>query len=110
MIALISDNQDAIADICRRYGASSLEVFESATTGGFREHESDVDFILEFEDTSPGLANRFLDLADSLERLLGRRVDLMVEPTLSNPHLRHTVNASREQVFGHRRRQVVAVA
>jgi predicted nucleotidyltransferase len=101
MIALISDNRKAIADICRRYGVSSLEVFGSAATGQFREHESDV----EFGDRSPGLVNRFLDLAESLERLLERPVDLMVEPTLENPYLRHTVNASREQVFGHRRRQ-----
>jgi predicted nucleotidyltransferase len=107
MIALISDNREAIADVCRRHGASSLEVFGSAATGQFREHESDVDFIVEFEDKSSGLANRFLDLAASLERLLECPVDLMVEPTLENPYLRHTVNASREQVFGHRRRQAV---
>ena len=87
---------------------SSLEVFRSGATGQFREHESDVDFIVEFEDRSPGLTNRFLDLAESLERLLECPVDLMVGPTLSNPYLRHTVNASREQVFGHRGRLAVA--
>jgi len=108
MIALVSDNREAIGDLCRRYGVSSLEVFGSATTGAFRDHESDIDFLVEFEDKSPGLANRFLDLAESLERLLEHRVDLMVQPTLSNPYLRHTVNASREQVFGHRSRQAVA--
>ncbi len=108
MIALISDNQVAIAAICRRYGVSSLEVFGSAATGRFRDHESDIDFLVEFEDTSPGLANRFLDLAEDLEQLLEHRVDIMVEPTLANPYLRHTVNTSREQVFGHRRRKAVA--
>jgi hypothetical protein len=108
MIALVLDNRDAIAEICRRYGASSLEVFGSAATGAFRDGESDIDFIVEFEDRTPGLANRFLDLAESLERLLKHRVDLLGEPTLANPYLRHTVNASREQVCGHRRRQAAA--
>ena len=108
MIALVLDNRDAIAEICRRYGVSSLEVFGSAATGAFRDGESDIDFIVEFEDRTPGLANRFLDLAESLEHLLEHRVDLLVEPTLANPYLRHTVNASREQVCGHRRRQAAA--
>lgn len=104
MIALISGNQEAIAGICQRYGVSSLEVFGAATTGRVRERDSDVDFIVEVEDKSPGLAIRFLDLAEELERLLRRRVDLMVEPTRSTPYLRHTVNSSREHVLGQRRR------
>ena len=108
MIALVLNSRDAIAALCQRYGVSSLEVFGSATTGAFREGESDIDFIVEFEDSSPGLANRYLDLAESLECLLEHRVDLLVEPTLANPYLRHTVNASREQVCGHRRRQAAA--
>jgi len=53
MIALVSDNRDAIAELCRQYGVSSLEVFGSATTGAFRNGDSDVDFIVEVAVRSP---------------------------------------------------------
>ena len=74
-------------------------MFGSAATGAFDESSSDVDFIVDFVDMSPGIANRYLDFAEALERLLGRPVDLMFNAVIKNPYLRRTVDASRENIF-----------
>ncbi len=77
---------------------SSLDIFGSAVTGAFNE-TSDIDFIVDFADMSPGIANRYLDFAEALERLLGYPIDLMFEGPITNPYLRQSVQSSRERVF-----------
>lgn len=86
MIDLVRQNRDAIAHLARAYGVSSLDIFGSAATGRFNEQSrtSDIDFV-DFADMSPGIANRYLDFAEALERLLGRPVDLMFAGPITNP-------------------------
>ena len=77
-----------------------LAVFGSAARGtDFDPDRSDADFLVEFELAS-GLAalERFLGLAEDLERLLGRPIDLVE---------RDAVEASRNYI---RRRQILASA
>ncbi len=104
MIDLVAQERDAIAVLCREYRVGSLDSFGSAATGAFDEETrtSDIDFIVDFADMSPGIANRYLDFAEALERLLGRPVDLMFAGPISNPYLRHSVQLSRERVFEER--------
>lgn len=105
MIELIQRKRTDIAAICRKFGVCSLDVFGSAANGTFDESTSDVDFIVDFADRSPGIANRYLDFAEALEHLLGRQVDVMFSGPITNPYLRQTVNASRENIFEDRSRQ-----
>lgn len=107
MIGLVADKQTAIGALCRQYGVESLDVFGSASTGAFDEQSSDIDFIVKFADLSPGIANRYLDFAEALERLFGRSVDVMFDGPIANPYLKQTVDASRENVFGHQSRQEI---
>jgi hypothetical protein len=100
MIDLITDNLDAIAELCRRYGVRKLEVFGSAATGEFDPEKSDIDLIVDFADLSPGLANRYLALADALEALFGRRIDLIEDAPFENPFFRYGVKKSRKTIFG----------
>ncbi len=101
MIELIQRLQPEIAAICRRQGIHRLDVFGSAATGQFDPQDSDVDFIAEFDDSSPsgGLLDRYLELATRLEALLGTAVDIITPRSLRNPYFRESVNASRETVY-----------
>jgi predicted nucleotidyltransferase len=103
MIPLVRDNLDQIAELCRKYGVERLDVFGSATNGTFDEATSDVDFLVSFIDYSPGIARRFIYLADDLESLLKRPVDLVTERSIRNPIFRRSVDRSREVVFDERR-------
>ncbi len=110
MIDLVAHERDAIAALCREYRVGSLEIFGSAATGVFNRESrtSDIDIIVDFAAMSPGIANRYLDFAEALERLLGRPVDLMLAGPISNPYLRQSVQSSREPVFEERSRQATS--
>ena len=89
--------QELIA-LCRRYDVTRLEVFGSAARGhDFDPSRSDFDFLVEFKPESAlRPLKRYLDLAEALEQLMGRPVDLVE---------RSAVIASRNYI---RRRNILA--
>lgn len=98
MHAMLEQHSDAIADLCRHYGVSKLEVFGSATRADFDPEQSDFDFVIDFADYGRGVARRLIEFADALERLLGRSVDLVFEERMK-PRFRAAVDETREVVF-----------
>lgn len=73
-----------IAEIATRHGASNVRLFGSASRGEERP-DSDIDLLITLDDAR-GFKD-YLALAEELEQLLGRRVDLVTERGLS-PHFR----------------------
>ena len=51
MIPLITNHSDQLAEICRRHHVKRLEVFGSAAVGDFNPEKSDIDFLVEFDDS-----------------------------------------------------------
>jgi hypothetical protein len=85
-----------------------LDVFGSAATGAFRDG-SDLDFVATFSDTTPGTyADRYLDFAEALEALFGRKVDLLTERAIRNPYFRRSVDATRQVVYDGRGQEAAA--
>lgn len=99
VIPLVANNQAAIAALCQRYGVSKLDVFGSAATGAFDPATSDLDLVVTFADYGPGIAARFIDFADALEALVGRKVDLVFDSKMKNPYFRASVNETRQVVY-----------
>lgn len=101
MTELIERNRTALADLCRRFGVERLYVFGSAASGKLGPG-SDVDFVVSMTDRAPtsAYADRFLDFAEAVEVLLGRRVDLVSEHAIRNPFFRREVEATRQLVYG----------
>jgi predicted nucleotidyltransferase len=99
--ALIAQNRTALAELCRRFGVRRLYVFGSAASDQMQA-TSDVDFLVEMADRqpSPAYADRYLDFADALEQLIGRRVDLVTDQAIRNPYFRQEVDATRQLVYG----------
>ena len=101
MHPIIDRRRDAIAALCRRYGVRRLEVFGSAARGDdFNPATSDADFLVEFtpDNTLPPL-EQFFGLAENLETLLGRHVDLVDPKAVRNPYLLAGINRARELVY-----------
>ena len=85
MIALIEDNQEAIAALCRQYGVRCLAVFGSAVKGTFDPATSDLDFVVDLGTYERGVARRYLGLIVALESLFGRDVDVVtIHPDTSD--------------------------
>ena len=100
MIDAIKQKQDALAEICRRFGVRRLDVFGSAAKGDFDPDRSDLDFLVTIQAGSSGeYADNYLDLANALEALFGRRVDLVTERSIRNPYFRQSVEQSRQLVY-----------
>jgi predicted nucleotidyltransferase len=97
---LIKAKLDEVARLCRQFKVKRLELFGSAMTEVFQPKSSDLDFIVDFGDQSLGpWAKHFLDFADALEGLFGRKVDLIMPQSIANPYFRQAVDASRQPVY-----------
>ncbi len=99
---LIELNLQGIIDLCRRHKVKSLAVFGSILTDRFND-QSDVDLLVDFEPTDPDkfdYVTNFFDLQDSLELLLKRKVDLVVERSLRNKYFINNVNRTKQVIYG----------
>lgn len=100
LTAELESKHGALVALCRKYGVSRLDVFGSGATEEWRPGESDLDFVVAFRARSEqGLADRYLRLAEDLEALFGRPVDLLTERTIRNPYFRRNVDATRTSVY-----------
>ena len=96
----LASRRDEIADLCRRYHVRSLEVFGSALTDRFDPARSDVDLLVEFEDSLPrDLFEDYFPLKWALEALFGRSVDLVEPSAIRNPYLLEGVNRARAPLY-----------
>jgi predicted nucleotidyltransferase len=101
MIELVEIQKRELSELCRHYRVERLDVFGSAANGLFDPSRSDLDFLVRFGQRHPTgeYAERYLDFADALEKLFGRRVDLLTEQSIRNPFLKREVEASRQVIY-----------
>jgi hypothetical protein len=86
-----------LGELCRRYQVRELSVFGSAARGEMRPN-SDIDLLVEFlPDADVGLVEH-AGLMLELERLLGRKVDLVSKNGLK-PRIRPSVLADARLVY-----------
>lgn len=94
-IALPGHVLAALPALCRRFGVKRLDLFGSAATGRFDPDRSDFDFLVTFEASG----DDYFGLAEALEALCGRRIDLLEEQSIRNPYLRDQVMEERVQLY-----------
>ena len=101
MDAAISSRREDIAALCRQFGVKRLDLFGSAAGGEFDPLRSDFDFLVDLgERSSAAYVDAYFGLHESLERLLGRPVDLVTERSVTNPYLRRSILQSRQPLYG----------
>lgn len=106
MTELVEKQLAALSDLCRRYGVKRLYLFGSGASDQLQA-SSDLDFLVEMADRQPNAAyaGRYVDLAEQLEHLFSRRVDLLTEQAIRNPYLRREIQATRKLVYGEPREE-----
>ncbi|MGB0788608.1 MAG: nucleotidyltransferase family protein [Marinirhabdus sp.] len=87
--------------MCKKHKVTSLYVFGSALTNKFKKG-SNIDFLVSFLPITDhaDYADNYFDLADALENLFNRSVDLVIEKSLSNPYFIKSVNQTKQLVYG----------
>jgi predicted nucleotidyltransferase len=108
MIDLITDNLEAIRDLCRRYEIQKLDLFGSAATGDFNPETSDLAFIVDPGKYTDGTDFRYLDFISDLEELLGFRVQMISARSITNPYFRLSVDEQRMSLHEQTNRQAAA--
>lgn len=100
MIVEIAERRAEIEAFCRLFAVKRLELFGSATGGTYRSTDSDLDFLIEFQSPdSPGYADRYFGLLESLQQLFGRPVDLVADAAITNPYFRASVERGKALLY-----------
>lgn len=100
MNAAVAERAAELRQLCRHYGVLRLDLFGSAATDHYRPQESDLDFVVEFEELpAAAYADAYFGLLEALERLFGKPVDLVVGAAIKNPYFRQSLEATRTLVY-----------
>ena len=87
MIAIVRDNMDEIIETCKRMQLQSLYLFGSASNEKKFTKNSDLDFLYKFKKDKNGLTISqfdYFDLMFSLEKITGKKIDLVAEDKIKN--------------------------
>jgi uncharacterized protein len=94
--------EGAIAEFCRRHGVKRLYLFGSILNEEF-DDESDVDVMIEMKDgDAPQSFEESFGMADELEDIFGRKVDLLDKNSVissTNPHRKKSILESARLVY-----------
>ena len=94
----ISESRQAIIQLCENLAVRRLDLFGSASHGGVEAH--DFDFIVELFPNQPASqARRCIALAEGLEALLGKPVDLVTQRSIRNPYFAQAIQRQRVPVY-----------
>jgi predicted nucleotidyltransferase len=99
-MSILNENKK-ISELCRKYNVNQLYLFGSYSTGNFTP-QSDIDFLVRFDEVDLyNYFDNYLELKQNLEQLLNVPVDLVEEQTVKNPFLLHSINQSKQLIYGH---------
>ncbi|NMG03328.1 nucleotidyltransferase family protein [Azoarcus taiwanensis] len=100
MNPIIAAKSEQITELCRSLDVKRLDVFGSVVRDDFDVDTSDLDFLVTIGDkTASDYSEAWLTLHERLERLLGRKIDLITIDALKNPYFREEVLNTRMKLY-----------
>ena len=100
MTAALAEHTDAVERLCKRFHVQRLDLFGSASRGGFDPDHSDLDFLVDFQPVAlDDYSDTYFGLLESLKDLFDRSVDLVVRSAIKNPYFLEAVETTRTPVY-----------
>ena len=102
MVATVKDNIEEIKKLCQKMQIQSLYLFGS---GGNEERftkKSDLDFLYQFKKNDQGLpiaGYDYFDLMFGLEKITGKKIDLVAEEKIKNKFFLTRVNQEKIKIY-----------
>ncbi len=94
------DRKDIIGVLCRDLGVEKLFLFGSAVRHATLAEAGDIDFLVEFKPMPPQqYTDSYFLLAEKLEELFGRPIDLVEMDRIDNPYFLETVNETKVPMY-----------
>lgn len=99
MHRLILDKKKEISKICESFDVREMYIFGSACTDKFNPN-SDIDILISFKDIPiEKYTDNYFELHHRLEKLFGRKIDLLTEYSLSNPYLIESIEETKQLLY-----------
>jgi predicted nucleotidyltransferase len=100
MVEVIKNKITSIVALMKKHKVKRAYAFGSVVKGDFTK-DSDIDILIAFEDNLDPVeyGQHYFDLADQLEELLERPVDLITEASLKNPYFIKNLNETKVPLY-----------
>lgn len=100
MLDIIENNIAEIKKLCLQFHVKKLELFGSAISDRFDEKSSDIDFLVEFDELQAGqYADSYFGLLESIKKLLGRDVDIVMIKAIKNRYFLQKIDRNRKVLY-----------
>ena len=100
MNKIIQTKQKQIDVLCKKYHVKALEVFGSAASNTFDATQSDIDFLVEFDQTGiENYADSYFGLLGALKDLFKQPIDLVVSSSIKNPYFLESIEKDRAALY-----------
>lgn len=100
MTALLENHEEAIAELCRKYGVQKLFAFGSAIRDDFRPGESDVDLLVEFAPIGGHAKfHAYFEMLEELQNVLGAKVDLVMSGAVRNTIISREIEKTKRMIY-----------
>ena len=87
-----------IEAFCRKFGVREFALFGSVLRDDFSD-QSDVDVMIEFNSGHGFTFENTPEIQDELERIFGRKVDVVEKGRIRNPFRRHSILSNHRVVY-----------
>jgi len=86
--------------LCRNHKVKYIYAFGSAVSGNFDAASSDIDLLVELDESDPLERGEYLlTLWDIFESRFQRKVDLLTESSIKNPYLKKSIDATKVLIY-----------
>lgn len=97
---LIEEKRRQLEQICRRHRVQRIELFGSAARADFDPAQSDLDFLVTFQNLDFNTyADAYFGLLEDLQELFQRPIDLVTPDAIQNPYFRQAVESTRTLIY-----------
>jgi predicted nucleotidyltransferase len=108
---LIKPFEKDLAIILQKYLLAKLFVFGSILTEKFDNLKSDIDFLVEFDETNlkpEDIGDLCLNLSNDLEQLFKRKVDVLRNRPFRNYYFEQSLNRTKLLIYDRKRTEIPA--
>lgn len=103
----ILKRKDDFLALCLEHSVKYLYAFGSATTDRFDVNRSDIDLIVDIDESDPiNKGEKIMSLWDRFELFFNRKVDLLTESSLRNPYLIKSIDDTKILIYDGSRKEI----
>lgn len=104
----ISKRSEDFMKLMTNHKVKMLYAFGSSVSEKFDPLTSDIDLVVEMEDSDPiERGEKLISLWDKLEDFFQRKVDLLTTSSIRNPYLKKSIDSTKVLIYDRSRKEVL---